>query len=166
MNATSTTTTGTAKVTLIDDDQILITRDFNAPKHLVYKAYTTPELVERWWSGDQGAKVSAEIDLRVGGRWRYFMAGDGWEVGFHGVYREVVPDERLVYTEVYEGIPDGEEQAAVVTTTYTEVDGRTRLEVHILHATPEGRTAHIESGMETGMQSSLDHLERVAVSLA
>jgi len=165
MNATSTTTTGTAKVTLIDDDQILITRDFNAPKHLVYKAYTTPELVERWWSGDQGAKVSAEIDLRVGGRWRYFMAGDGWEVGFHGVYREVVEAERLVYTEVYEGIPDGEEQAAVVTTTYTEVDGRTRLDIHILHTTPEGRTAHIESGMETGMQSALDHLERVAVSL-
>jgi len=77
-----------------------------------------------------------------------------------------VPHERLVYTEVYEGIPDGEAQAAVVTITYTEVDGRTTLEMHILHATPEGRTAHVESGMETGMQSSLDHLERAAVSLA
>lgn len=164
MNAT--TTTGTAKVTLIGDDQILITREFNAPKNLVWKAYTTPELVARWWSGDFGAKVDAEIDLRVGGRWRYFMKGDDWEVGFHGTYREIVPHDRLVYTEVYEGIPDGEEQAAVVTATYREVDGRTTLELHILHATPEGRTAHIESGMETGMQSSLDHLERVAVSLA
>lgn len=164
MNAT--TTTGTATVTLQGDDQILITREFNAPKHLVYKAYTTPELVERWWGGDQGGKVTAEIDLRVGGRWRYAMVGDGWEVGFHGTYSEIVPNERLVNTEVYEGIPDGEEQAAVVTATYTEVDGRTTLELHVLHATPEGRTAHIESGMESGMQSSLDHLERVAVELA
>jgi uncharacterized protein YndB with AHSA1/START domain len=164
MNAT--TTTGTAKLTLIGDDQFLITREFNAPKHLVYKAYTTPELVERWFGGDQGGTVTAEIDLRVGGRWRYVTTGDGWEVGFHGTYREIVPNERLVYTEVYEGIPDGEEQAAVVTATYTEVDGRTTLEVHVLHATPEGRAAHLESGMEPGMQSALDQLERVAVELA
>jgi uncharacterized protein YndB with AHSA1/START domain len=162
----ATTTTGTAKVTLPADDQILITREFNAPKHLVYKAYTTPELVERWYGGDQGGKVHAEIDLRVGGRWRYFMVGDGWEVGFHGVYRELVEPEKIVYTEVYEGIPDGEEQAAVVTVTFSESDGRTAVTIHILHATPEGRDAHINSGMEPGMQASLDHLERVAVELA
>jgi uncharacterized protein YndB with AHSA1/START domain len=162
----ATTTTGTAKVTLPADDQIVITREFNAPKHLVYKAYTTPELVERWWGGDQGGKVTVEIDLRVGGRWRYFVAGEGWEAGFHGEYRELVPNEKIVYTEVYEGIPDGEEQAAVVTVTLVETDGRTAMTIHILHATPEGRDAHLNSGMEAGMQAALDHLERVAVSLA
>src|SRR3981081_106019 len=103
------TSSGTAVVTLPTDRQILITREFNAPKHLVYKAYTTPELIKRWWSGDRGVVTSAEVDLRVGGTWRYVLeANGGFEVAFHGVYREIVPNERLVTTEVYEGFPDGE----------------------------------------------------------
>src|SRR4051812_20409312 len=94
---------GTAQVTLPTDEQILITREFDAPKHLVYKAWTTPELVKRWWSGHRGAMTVAEIDLRVGGTWRYVMvAKGGFEVAFHGEYREIVPDERIVTTEVYE----------------------------------------------------------------
>ena len=76
---------GTAKVTLPTDEEILITREFDAPKHLVYKAWTTPELVSRWWPGRRGQMKSAEIDLRVGGTWRYLMeASGGYEVGFHG----------------------------------------------------------------------------------
>ena len=75
----------------------------------MYKAWTTPELVKRWWSGQRGEVTLAEIDLRVGGAWRYVMvAGGGFEVAFHGEYREIVPNERLVGTEVYEGMPDGE----------------------------------------------------------
>ena len=82
---------GTAVVTLPTDTQILITRKFAAPKHLVYKAWTTPELVKRWWSADMGETTVAEIDLRVGGKWRYVMVADGgFEVGFHGEYREIV----------------------------------------------------------------------------
>src|SRR5262245_34387375 len=74
------TSSGTATVTLPTDEQILITREFNAPRHLVYKAWTTPELVKRWWSGHQGQTTVAEIDLRVGGRWRYvIVANDGSE---------------------------------------------------------------------------------------
>jgi uncharacterized protein YndB with AHSA1/START domain len=93
------TTSGTAKVTLPTDNQILITRDFDAPRHLVYRAWTTPELVERWWSAQRGEVTSIEIDLRVGGRWRYVMtANEGFEVAFHGEYREIVPDERIVST--------------------------------------------------------------------
>ena len=154
---------GTATVTLPTDDQILITREFDAPKHLVYKAYTTPELVKRWWSANRGEMTVAEIDLRVGGRWRYVMVADGgFEVAFQGEYREIVPDERIVSTEVFEGMPDAE---AVDTLTLTEVDGRTTLTILVQHTSKEHRDAHIESGMEAGLQDALDLLEQVAISL-
>jgi uncharacterized protein YndB with AHSA1/START domain len=157
------TSSGTAKVTLPTDEQILITREFNAPKHLVYKAWTTPELVKRWWSGRRGEVTLAEIDLRVGGRWRYVMVANGeLEVGFHGEYREIVPDERIVSTEVFEGMPDAE---AVDTLTLTETDGRTTLTILVQHSSKEHRDGHVNSGMETGLQESLDLLEQVAVSL-
>jgi uncharacterized protein YndB with AHSA1/START domain len=157
------TSSGTAVVTLPTDTQILITREFNAPRHLVYRAWTTPELVRRWWSADFGRTTVAEIDLRVGGSWRYVMVTDGgFEVGFHGEFREIVPNERIVSTEVYEGAPDGE---AVNTLTLTERDGRTTLTVLVQHENQEHRDAHIDSGMESGLQKALDHLERVAVSL-
>jgi uncharacterized protein YndB with AHSA1/START domain len=157
------TSSGSAKVTLPTDEQILITREFDAPKHLVYKAWTTPELVERWWSGQRGKVTLAEIDLRVGGMWRYVMEADGgFEVGFHGEFREIVPNERIVSTEVYEGFPDGE---ALNTLTLTEENGRTTLSVLVQHSSKEHRDAHINSGMEAGMQESMDLLEQVAVSL-
>src|ERR1700730_17011633 len=100
---------GTAVVTLPTDTQILITREFDAPKHLVYKAWTTPDLIKRWWSGDRGEVTIADVDLRVGGTWRYVMtAKAGFEVAFHGEYREIVLNERIVNTEVYEAMPEGE----------------------------------------------------------
>ncbi len=157
------TSSGTAKVTLPTDEQILITREFAAPKHLVYRAWTTPELVKRWWSGRRGEVTSAEIDLRVGGTWRYVMvANEGFEVAFHGEYRELVTNERIVSTEVYEGFPDGE---ALDTLTLTEADGRTTLTILVQHSSKEHRDAHIDSGMEGGMQEAMDLLEQVAVSL-
>ena len=160
------TSSGTATVTLPTDTQIQITREFEAPKHLVYRAWTTPELVKRWWHANRGEVTLAEIDLRVGGMWRYVSrSADGFEVGFHGQYREIVPNERLVTTEVYEGIPDAEERAALDTLTLTESDGRTTLTVLVEHPTKEGRDAHINSGMEAGMQDAMDLLEEVAVSL-
>jgi uncharacterized protein YndB with AHSA1/START domain len=157
---------GTAKVTLPADDQILITREFDAPRHLVYKAWTTPELVKRWWSGHRGSVQGAEIDLRVGGRWRYVMiANEGFEVAFHGEYREIVPNERIVSTEVYEGAPGGDDNATVNTVTLTESDGRTTLEVLVQCPSREVRDAIIDSGMEGGMQEAMDELEKVAISL-
>src|SRR6202171_5186668 len=109
---------GTAKVTLPTDTQILITREFDAPRHLVYRAWTTPELIKRWWSGDRGEVTSADVDLRVGGTWRYVMtANGGFEVAFHGEFRELVTNERIVSTEVFEGMPDAE---ALTTNTFTE----------------------------------------------
>jgi uncharacterized protein YndB with AHSA1/START domain len=161
---------GTAKVTLPADDQILITREFDAPKHLVYKAWTTPELVKRWWHANRGEVTSAEIDLRVGGTWRYVaVANDGAEMAFHGEYREIVPDERIVSTEVYEGVPqpdDGPEQGTLNTATFTEADGRTILTILVQAPSKEVRDAIIASGMEAGMQDALDLLEQTAASLS
>ncbi len=160
------TSSGTAKVTLPGDKQILIVREFDAPKELVYKAWTTPELVRQWWSGERGEMTVCEIDLSVGGRWRYAMiANEGFEVAFHGEYRELVPNERMVSTEAYEGIPDADENASLNTLTLTETDGRTTLSVLVEHRTQEGRDMHINSGMEGGMQEAMDRLEQVAVSL-
>lgn len=163
---TAVTSSGTAVVTLPTDTQILITREFAAPRHLVYRAWTTPELIKRWWSGGKGEVVSAEVDLRVGGTWRYVMVADGgFEVGFHGEYQEIVPNELIVCTEVYEGVPEGEGEAAVCTHTFTEKDGRTTLTLLTQLSSREDRDAIISSGMETGMQEGWDLLERIAVSL-
>jgi uncharacterized protein YndB with AHSA1/START domain len=105
----------------------------------------------------------AEVDLRVGGKWRYVMVTDGgFEVGFHGEYREIIPNERLVWTEVYEGMPDGE---AVNTLTLAEADGRTTMTILVQHTSREHRDAHINSGMEGGPQDALDLLEQLAISL-
>jgi uncharacterized protein YndB with AHSA1/START domain len=161
---------GTATLTLPTDEQILITREFDAPRHLVYRAWTSPELVRQWWHAKRGEVTVVEIDLRVGGKWRYVMVADnGMEVGFHGEYREVVPDERIVSTETYEGLPPGvsEEDASTVNTaTFAETDGRTLVTLLIQAKSRESRDAIIESGMEAGLQDALDLLEETARSLA
>jgi uncharacterized protein YndB with AHSA1/START domain len=157
------TTTKSAKVTLPSGTEILITRDFDAPKHLVYRAYTEPELVKRWWAGDRGEVTRIEIDLRVGGAWRYVMtANGGFEVAFHGEFTEIVPNERLSRTEIFEGVPDAPAEG---TLTLTERNGRTRVEILVRHQNKENRDAHVNSGMEGGLQEAMDHLEQVAVSL-
>jgi len=160
------TSSGTATVTLPTDEQILITREFDAPKHLVYKAWTTPELVKRWWNAKRGEVTIAEIDLRVGGTWRYVMVTeDGFEVAFHGEYREIVPNERIVATEVYEMPEPLEGDGTLNTVTFTEVDGRTTLTILVRAPSKEVRDAIIDSGMEAGMQDAMDLLEQVAISL-
>lgn len=160
---------GSAILTLPTDEQILITREFDAPKHLVYKAWTTPELVKRWWNAKRGEVTIAEIDLRVGGKWRWVMIADGgFEVGFHGEYLELVPDERIVTTEVYEGLPEGvseEEGGTVNTATFVEAEGRTTLTLLIQAANKTSRDAIIDSGMEAGLQDALDLLEQLVLSL-
>ena len=157
---------GTAKLTLPTDEQILITREFDAPRHLVYRAWTTPELVMRWWAGHRGQMRVAEIDLRVGGTWRYVMvANGGFEVAFHGEYREIVPNERVVTTEAFEGAPDPDVNATVNTMTLTEDGGITTMTVLIDCPNEFVRNAIVESGMEVGMQDAYDLLEEVAISL-
>ncbi len=152
-----------ATVTLPTDDEIMITREFDAPRHLVYRAWTTPELIRRWWAGRRGEVTSVELDLRVGGAWRYVMrANPGFEVAFHGEYREIVPNERLVLTEVFEGAPG---EPSVQTVTFTEVAGRTT--VTMLTRTPSRavRDSIIQSGMETGLQEQMQILDEMLTGM-
>ncbi len=158
-------TSGTAVLTLPSDTEILMVREFDAPRELVYKAYTTPELVKRWWAGKRGNVTIAEIDLRVGGQWRYVLVADaGYEVAFHGEYHEIVPNEKLVNTEIFEGAPEA--GAAVVTCTFEDLgDGRTRLHMLTSVDTKQVRDMIIGTGMESGAQEGLDILEQIAIEL-
>jgi uncharacterized protein YndB with AHSA1/START domain len=131
----------------------------------VYQAWTTAELIKRWWSGQRGEVTLAEVDLRVGGAWRYVMTADGgFEVAFHGMYQEIVPEERIVYTEAFEGMPDA--GSTMNTATFAEADGRTVLTLLIVCPSREVRDGIIDSGMEGGMQEQMDALEQVATSLS
>ena len=122
---TVTSSGGPAKVTLPTDEQILITREFAAPPKLVYKAWTTPELVRRWSAGRRGEMQAVDIDLRVGGTWRYAMRPEGAdEFAFYGEFLEIVPNEKIVQTETFAPFPD---DAATNTMTLTERDGVTTL---------------------------------------
>jgi uncharacterized protein YndB with AHSA1/START domain len=150
---------GSALVTLPSDDEILITRVFDAPAALVFDAWTTPDLVKRWWAGDRGEVTDAAIDLRIGGRWRWVMtAHGGFEVAFSGVYREIDRPHRLVKTEVFELVPDAE---AVSTTTFEESDGVTTMKILARYPSKEHRDAAIASGMEGGVQTSFNELEEL-----
>ena len=154
-----------ADVTLPADDRILIVREFGAPAHLVWRAWTEPDLVRRWWHANRGEMNVCEIDLRVGGQWRYAMTTpDGFEVGFHGEYREIVPNERLVSTEHYEGAPEGSAPTVNVMTLHEEA-GRTRAEILVECDGREQRDAIIASGMEDGLQDALTLLEQAAQAL-
>ncbi|MHB8691640.1 MAG: SRPBCC family protein [Solirubrobacteraceae bacterium] len=151
-------------MTLPSDTEILITREFDASCEHVFKVWTTPELVRRWWHAKRGEVTVAEIDLRPGGSWRYAMiATGGFEVAFHGEYREVLVNERIVSTEIYEGAPDAE---ALSTVTFEELDGRTTVSILVAHRNQADRDMHINSGMEDGLQDALDLLELAAIAQA
>jgi uncharacterized protein YndB with AHSA1/START domain len=151
---------GSAVVTLPSATEILITRVFDAPADLIFKAYTTPELIKRWWGFETSEWLVCDVDLRVGGQWRYVIRERGHEVGFHGEFREINRPHRVVCTEVYEGFPDPDGDAAALdVVTLNEVDGVTTMAVLVQHARPEYRDAHLASGMESGMQISYNRLE-------
>ncbi len=160
------TSSGKAKLTFPQDDQILITRDFAAPKHLVYRACTEPELIKRWWNAKRGEVTEATVDLRVGGKWRYAMdtTGGFGEVAFNGEILELVPNERIVQTERFEGAPP-EAGHTVNTMTLEENGGVTTLTVLVQCPSKEVRDMIVESGMEAGLQDAYDLLEEVAISL-
>jgi uncharacterized protein YndB with AHSA1/START domain len=154
---------GSATVELPSDLEFVITRQFDAPAALVFKACTTPELVKRWWGFDSSEWKVCEIDLRVGGKWRYVTHEQGYgDVAFHGEYREIDAPRRIVTTEVFEGFPDA---GAVNTVTFDEVDGVTTMTTVVLHSKKEHRDGHIASGMERGMQVSMNRLENLVAAL-
>jgi len=157
---------GSAVVTTPSDDEILITRVFDAPAELIFKATTTPELVQRWWGFEGSEWLGCEIDLQVGGRWRYVTREEGGcEVGSHGEYGEIDRPRRIVSTEAYEGIPDPDDNASVNTVTLDEVDGVTTMTVLCRYPSQDVRDAVLDSGMETGMNVSYDRLEDLVGTL-
>ena len=147
-----------ATVTLPTDLEILVTREFDAPRGLVFRAWTEPEHIARWWAGNRGVVTSVEVDLRVGGAWRYAMqAHGGAEVAFHGEFREIVAGERIVSTEVFEGAPDGE---ALNTIRFIDQGARSTLELLIRLGSREERDMVLATGMTDGMETSYARLER------
>ncbi|MEO5724141.1 MAG: SRPBCC family protein [Ilumatobacteraceae bacterium] len=160
MNQSPGSRFGSAVVTLPSATQIQITRVFDAPAEIVFKAWTTPELVRRWWGSPENPLTVCDIDLRVGGNWRYAMVMGDAELGWHGTYQAIDAPLRLVSTEVFEGFPNGE---AVNTLTLDEADGTTTLTVVVQHQTMANRDGHIDSGMEAGMQTTLDRLDILTV---
>jgi uncharacterized protein YndB with AHSA1/START domain len=164
-NETVRTRHGSAVVSLPSDTEILVTRVFDAPAERIFRAWTTPELVRRWWGYETSEWLVCDIDLRVGGRWRFVIRERDMEVGFHGEYRELDPPRRLVNTEMYEGVPDAsDDDAAVNVTTFEEVDGVTTMTVLTQCIDRQQRDAIIDSGMESGMQVSLDRLEDLVLA--
>jgi uncharacterized protein YndB with AHSA1/START domain len=158
------TTPGNLKVTTRGDREIVMTRDFNAPRRLVFDAFTKPELVKQWLLGPPGWSMPVcEIDLKVGGAYRYvWRHADGKEMGMGGVFREIVLHERLVCTELFdEAWYPGE---ALTTTTLAEQGGRTTLTTTILYASQEARNAVLKSGMERGVAASYDRLAELLAS--
>jgi len=156
---------GATRVELKSQTEIVITRAFAAPRRVVWDAMTKPEYVRRWY-GLRMLEISiCEIDLRVGGAWRFVLrAPDRSEHGFTGVYREIAAPDRVVYTENYEAIGPGHEM--LVTTTFDEHDGKTTLRSRLVYQSEADRDAHVQSGMETGMRESFERLEGLLTTLA
>jgi uncharacterized protein YndB with AHSA1/START domain len=158
------TSSGKLSVTRTSDTEIVLRRVFTAPRHLVWETMTRPEYVRRWWCCMDGYTMPVcEIDLRVGGKWRYVMVGaDGTEVGFYGEYREIAPPGRLVSTEIFAPFPDS---PSVVTLTLEERDGVTHYQNVVVHDSKIACDMHLQSGMEHGANLALDRLEEIARSL-
>jgi uncharacterized protein YndB with AHSA1/START domain len=161
----ATANSDTFKVTTPSDREIVLTRLFDAPRRLVFEAMTRPEHVKRWWGIlDEGYSVPiCEIDLRPGGAWRFVGRGPRGDATFYGVYREIVPPERVVFTEIYDPFPDAE---SVVTSVLTEEGGKTRLTATCLYPSREVRDMVLGTGMERGAGISYDRLEDVAKQLS
>jgi uncharacterized protein YndB with AHSA1/START domain len=165
MTAGSVANSDTFTVTTPSDREIVLTRLFDAPRHLVFEAMSKPEHIAQWW-GNLGAGYSVpvcEVDLRVGGKWRFVNRTPKGEMAvFYGVYREIAPPERVVFTEIFEPFPDAE---SVVTSVLTEENGKTRLTATCRYPSVEVRDMVLQTGMEKGAALSYDRLDEVAARL-
>ena len=160
MAVSSVANSGSFKVTTPSDREIVMTRLFDAPRDLVFEAMTKPEHVRRWWGilDDRYSVTVCDIDLRPGGAWRFVGRHPKGEVEFYGVYREIVPPSRLVFTEIFAPFPDTE---SVVTSVFTEENGKTRLTASCSYPSIDVRDMVIKSGMEKGAAISYDRLEEL-----
>ena len=164
MAARKSANSDTFKVTTPTERSIVMTRRFDAPRHLVFEVMTKPEHVKRWWGilDEEHSVPVCEIDLRVGGAWRFVNRFSRGEVTFYGVYREIMPPSRLVFTEIFAQYPEAE---SLVTTTLEDDRGQTLVTITCEYPTQEARDAVVSSGMERGAALSYDQLEAVAREL-
>jgi len=161
-------TTNKLKVTLRGDTDILFEREFNAPRKLVWEAMSNPEYFKEWWGPREQEIIKIDMDVRTGGEWRVTSRGpDGVEHPFKGVYREITPPEKMVWTFIYD-VPPINEHEAVETMTLEEIDGgqRTRLRAVSVHDSKEARDGHVEAGMEKGAAETYDRLEELLKKMA
>ena len=163
MPVSSVANSDTFKVSTPSDREIRLTRLFDAPRHVVFEVFTKPEHVQRWWGQlGEGYSTLAEGDVRVGGKWRYVARYPRGEAEFYGVYRELSPPDRIVFTEIYAPFPDGE---SVCTVVFTEEQGKTRMTLTAEYDSLAARDMVLKSGMEKGAALSYDRLEEVAKEL-
>jgi uncharacterized protein YndB with AHSA1/START domain len=155
--------TGTLKVTTPTDREIVMTRVFDAPRQMVFDAFSKPELLKRWFGPRGWSLVVCEVDFKVGGGFRFVLRGpDGRDMGMRGVYREIAAPERSVHMESFDDYP-GESQ---VTAVFTEHEGKTTLTATVLYPSKEVRDIVIKSGMEHGAAESYDKLAELLASIA
>ena len=154
----------TFTVTTPSDQEVRMTRLFDAPRHLVFEAMTRPEHVKRWWGclGDGYSVPVCEIDLRIGGRWRFVNRHPKGEAAFHGEYREITPPGRVVFTEIFEAFPD---VVSVVTAELADEGGKTRLTATVRYPSIEVRDMVMSTGMSRGAGISYDRLEDLVAEL-
>jgi uncharacterized protein YndB with AHSA1/START domain len=154
---------GKLTVTPLSDREIVMTREFEAPRDLVWRAFAEPELLAQWWG--RGNKLDIErMEVEPGGHWRYVEHHEGGSDGFEGRYREVVPPERIEQTFEWDGMPG---HVTLNTTTFDEIPGgRTRVTTHSLFLTAEDRDGMLSSGMEGGLSESYAALDRLLVTLS
>ena len=154
----------TSTLTLPSDREIVMERVFNAPRELVFKAYTDPNLIPKWWGPRRYTTTVDKMDVRVGGAWRFVQRdAAGNEYAFNGEYREIAPPDRLSYTFEFEGMPG---HVLLETVTFEERDGRTKVTVTSLFASVEDRDGMLESGMEEGANESQERLAELLETLA
>jgi uncharacterized protein YndB with AHSA1/START domain len=151
------------KVTTPSDREIAMARTFNAPRELVFKAWTTPDLLKRWLYGPEDWRLmDCEIDLKVGGAIRWvWRHQDGESMGLRGVYREIIPPDKLVFTEIFDDNWTGGE--TLVTITFVESGGKTTVTQSILYVSKAARDGALKSGMEEGMAVGYDRLEKLLI---
>jgi uncharacterized protein YndB with AHSA1/START domain len=158
---------GTGKkltVTTPSDTEIYMERVFDAPRELVFKAFTDPELISKWWGRRKDTTVVDKLESKPGGSWRFLTSSaDGEEHAFHGEIRELVPPERLVWSFEWEGLPG---HVSVDTTTLEEQDGKTKVMTTTSFDSKEDRDGMLQSGMETGAGESYDRMEELLASMS
>ena len=159
----TTKSTSGLVVTLPSDLEIAMSRTFDAPRALVFKAFTDPELIPNWWGQRDSITVIDKLDLRPGGEWRFVQhTPDGTEYGFHGEFREITPPERITWTFEFEGMPG---HVLVETVTFTEAAGKTTISTISTFDTIEDRDGMLAAGMESGAAESYDRLAELLATM-